>query len=200
MLGNYENQKEYSCRVAWFNNSCPTYKKLSKITGININSICSYASKYSWADIKDKAFDLGYRKSSDSSINHQNLFIDTTEKIVKRNSKEYARFRESVLRRDNVCQCCGGSEELEVHHALSFKQYNSLGADPNNGIVLCKECHSKYHNENGYTRNVNPVTLAQFLRDYGMNTQTQLSVTESHSEVTECLSMDDLLNIAVRGD
>ena len=199
-LGNFENQKEYSCRVTWFENSCPTYKELSRITGININSICSYASKYNWSELKDKAFDLGYRIVTDSSSNPQKIFIDITEKKVERNSKEYTQFREAVLRRDNVCQCCGSSKELEVHHALSFKQYNSLGADPNNGIVLCKECHSKYHNENGYKQNVNAVTLAQFLRDYGINTQTQLSVTESHSEVNECLSMNDLLNIAIRGD
>lgn len=107
---------------------------------------------------------------------------DTTQKTVERDSKEYNRFKESVLRRDKVCQCCSSSEELEVHHTLSFKQYNSLGADPNNGIVLCKECHSKYHKENGYKRSVNPVTLAQFLRDYGMNPQTSLDDSKEISE------------------
>ena len=125
------------------------------------DSICLYNRLNSeYRDYREKFEtnnkDLEYGESTD--------FIDTTEKIVKRDSKEYNRFREFVLKRDKVCQRCGGEEDLEVHHALPFKQYNSLGADPNNGIVLCKECHSEYHEVNGYKRNVNPVSLAQFLR------------------------------------
>ena len=93
---------------------------------------------------------------------------------VVRNSKEYKKFKQSVLKRDGVCQCCGSKDELEVHHPMPFNQYNSIGADTNNGITLCKECHAEYHSKYGYKRNANAITLALFLRDYGMNLQTSL--------------------------
>ena len=91
---------------------------------------------------------------------------------VHRNSKEYRRYRKSVLKRDKICQCCGSSDKSEVHHPLTFNEYNHLGADTNNGIVLCKECHTEYHHQYGYKKECNPVTLAQFLRDYGLKQQS----------------------------
>lgn len=70
---------------------------------------------------------------------------DADDFNIKRNSPQYRKYHKRVLKRDKVCQCCGTSRDLEVHHPLPFKKYNSLGADPNNGIVLCKNCHSEYH-------------------------------------------------------
>ena len=95
---------------------------------------------------------------------------------ITRHSKEYFKFKNSVLKRDKICQCCGTNENLEVHHALAFKTYNPLGADTKNGIVLCYDCHKKYHSfygTNGKTNN--PITLAKFLRDYGISMQSRLS-------------------------
>lgn len=109
-------------------------------------------------------------------LSKKGLWVDHTQKTIERKSKEYAKFRRDVLERDRVCQCCGSSEELEVHHALPFSQYNSIGADTNNGIVLCKECHTRYHSEYGTKRNANAVTLAQFLRDYAKPFQSTLQV------------------------
>lgn len=174
-LGNLENEKEYYCRLSWFDNNCPTYKELSKIIGYKAQTIGNYASKFNWREIKEQAMDLGYRLGNPPLfVQEVSSFADATEKIVERNSPEYLRYREKVLKRDGVCQCCGSKDDLQVHHPLPYNQYNSLRADTNNGIVLCKECHDEYHNRNGYKRDVNPITLAQFLRDYGMSTQSKL--------------------------
>lgn len=89
------------------------------------------------------------------------------EKKVARNSKEVRQFRESVKERDSVCQCCGNSEELVAHHILPFNQYNFLGAELYNGITLCKNCHKRYHSQFGYGKDVNFITLAQFLKNFG---------------------------------
>ena len=94
---------------------------------------------------------------------------------ITRNSPEYSKYREKVLKRDGVCQCCGSKNILEVHHLLPYKQYVSLRADVNNGIVLCKYCHDAYHNKHGYKRNANPITLARFLRDYDKSIPGKLS-------------------------
>lgn len=138
-------------------------------------------SKYSYGDaIEYFAWILNNENSlqkTDDCRETHNLhenFVDNTEKEITRNSPEYKRYREKVLKRDGVCQCCGNKDDLQVHHPLPYEQYPSLRADTSNGIVLCKECHDEYHHKNGYKKDANPVTLAQFLRDYGMNTQSKL--------------------------
>jgi len=107
---------------------------------------------------------------------------------VSRESKEYARYKKSVLKRDKICQCCGSPNNREVHHPLAFNAYNHLGADTNNGIVLCKDCHVEYHHKYGYKQNNNPVTLAQFLRDYGIRLQSTFD--------DEYLVSEDLIRLA----
>lgn len=147
-------------------------------------------SKYSYSDaIEYFAQIISSEEKQTPPHYEENVpFVDSTKKEVTRDSKEYIRFRESVLKRDGVCQCCGSKEELEVHHSLPFSQYNSLGADTNNGITLCKECHREYHSQYGYKRKNNPISLAQFLRDYGMNAQTKL-LTEQDLEDGKELAM-----------
>lgn len=110
----------------------------------------------------------------DGTNSYEGEFIDHSEKEITRNSPEYREFHNKVLKRDGVCQCCGSSEDLEVHHSLPFSEYNSLGADPKNGIVLCKSCHGKYPSKYGYKRDANPPTLVQFVREYGKPFQSKL--------------------------
>lgn len=44
------------------------------------------------------------------------------------------------------CEKCGEkSEILQAHHIHSWAEYPSLRFDSNNGIALCRECHSKQH-------------------------------------------------------
>ena len=57
----------------------------------------------------------------------------------------YRQWRERVVERDNVCQICGGEEDLHAHHKKSFSQYPLLRYDVTNGITLCNECHKKVH-------------------------------------------------------
>ena len=74
----------------------------------------------------------------------------TPETIKIRNSKEYKEWRMYVFIRDNfTCQdCkarCGNGENvyLEAHHIKPFATQKELRFDINNGITLCKKCHSK---------------------------------------------------------
>lgn len=64
-------------------------------------------------------------------------------------SIEYKEWRKIVFERDSyICQDCGvrsGNGEkihLEAHHIKSFTFYPKLRFDVNNGLTLCKECHS----------------------------------------------------------
>ena len=130
--------------------------------------------KYDIEFLESKNEDLSKERNGLSDL--KTSFVEKDNHRINRNSKEYNKFKNSVLRRDKICQCCGTSDNLEVHHGLAFKTYNSLGTDTRNGIVLCYDCHKKYHSlygTNGKTNNL--VTLAQFLRDYGISMQSRLS-------------------------
>ena len=167
--GNPEGNNAYNHRMAWFELGCPKYRELANHRKVSLPAIKKVASKFKWKEIRVEALKLGWVPKSQK-------FIDTSKKKVERNTSEYSRYHEKVLKRDKVCQCCGSGtlDELEVHHPLPFHKYNSLGADPNNGIVLCKDCHSEYHAKYGYKRAANPITLAQFLRDNGKSFQNKL--------------------------
>jgi hypothetical protein len=51
------------------------------------------------------------------------------------------RYRARTIRRRTVCEQCGATWGLDVHH----KDENPLNNDPENLIVLCRSCHLKRH-------------------------------------------------------
>lgn len=82
-----------------------------------------------------------------------------------RNTPGMSSWKHKVKERDKVCQCCGGSDHLEVHHVNPLAIYPDLGTDINNGMVLCQTCHRDYHKE--WQDSEGPATLTKFLREHG---------------------------------
>lgn len=82
-----------------------------------------------------------------------------------RNTPGANSWKQNVKKRDKVCQCCGTSEHLEVHHVNPLSVYPSLGTDIHNGMVLCQTCHRDYHNQ--WKGSEGPATLVKFLRENG---------------------------------
>ncbi|MCJ7482642.1 MAG: HNH endonuclease [Thermodesulfovibrionales bacterium] len=74
-------------------------------------------------------------------------WADTPEQAAFRRSPAYQEWRIIVLERDKyTCQHCeqtGG--RLVVHHVKTFKMHLELRLEPDNGIVLCNDCHEKLH-------------------------------------------------------
>lgn len=68
-----------------------------------------------------------------------------TEFTNDRKDPRYNTWRNEVLHRDKVCQCCGLEKRLEAHHINGFEEYPDLRFDVGNGITLCQFCHAKYH-------------------------------------------------------
>lgn len=67
---------------------------------------------------------------------------------------EHHLFIWKVKNRDNnECVICGNNTGLQVHHLNSYANYKQLRYLVDNGITLCKECHSKFHEKYGYTNN-----------------------------------------------
>lgn len=90
------------------------------------------------------------------------------ENVSDRNSLEYRNWVYKALERDNyTCQCCGLTNNLEVHHILNYSQYKDLQTDLDNAITLCECCHSpvikgSFHNTYG-TRNNTKEQLDEYI-------------------------------------
>jgi len=67
----------------------------------------------------------------------RNIFI---EEVFKRQKDEYEY---------NSCEMCDSRINLQVHHEKSQKTHPGMSLDPDNGIILCKDCHYKYGHKTG---------------------------------------------------
>ena len=62
-----------------------------------------------------------------------------------RHTKEYKHWRINIIRRDKVCQICNTRKHREAHHLNHSMYFKDERFDINNGITLCKHCHSVFH-------------------------------------------------------
>ena len=75
----------------------------------------------------------------------------------------YKEWKKRILSRDNYkCQKCGNNKNLKAHHILNFKTHVELRFEDSNGIILCEDCHKKFHSIYGNKIN-NKEQLIEFL-------------------------------------
>lgn len=73
------------------------------------------------------------------------------------------KWKEQVKKQNgSICQKCGNDKNLIIHHIYSYKENWDRRHDVNNGVVLCQECHKKFHKSFGY-RNNTEEQLVEFL-------------------------------------
>jgi len=63
-------------------------------------------------------------------------------KSKKRNLEYQSAQRKGRERGHNTCQICGSTDHVEEHHLIDH-QYGG-GADVDNIVALCRECHKDY--------------------------------------------------------
>jgi 5-methylcytosine-specific restriction endonuclease McrA len=79
----------------------------------------------------------------------------------------YLEWRAEVLKRDlYTCQCCGSTRnKLNAHHLKSYVDNKIERLEVDNGLTLCKECHTIFHNY--YKRGKNtPEQYEEFRKRY----------------------------------
>jgi hypothetical protein len=73
-----------------------------------------------------------------------------TNKELPYTQEEKQIWNQTVLEQDNyTCQYCGSKENLHCHHIIPVKLEPMLALDPDNGIVLCEDCHYKIGHKTG---------------------------------------------------
>jgi len=85
-----------------------------------------------------------------------NLYSDPLKDTTKPHTQtELNIFNQEVLRRQkdeygyNFCEMCDSRIDLQVHHEKPQKTHPGMTLDPDNGIILCKDCHYKYGHKTG---------------------------------------------------
>ncbi|MBQ6220055.1 MAG: HNH endonuclease [Methanobrevibacter sp.] len=68
---------------------------------------------------------------------------------------------QELLQAEGKCQVCGSKQDLEVHHIVHGKVYDKSYTNPSNIIVLCRDCHTRYHR--AYDT-VNAKTFIEFVK------------------------------------
>ena len=64
--------------------------------------------------------------------------------VIHLNRKENKWF-ERLLERDGRCRACGSKKNLEPHHIIPCHVYDRIYFELDNGAVLCRACHDRYH-------------------------------------------------------
>lgn len=67
--------------------------------------------------------------------------------------KAYQLWRQGVFEAfDYTCNKCGDIANV-AHHLYSFKDNEELRLDVDNGVALCRKCHTGFHSMFGWVRN-----------------------------------------------
>ena len=62
-----------------------------------------------------------------------------------RRTREYRIWRATVIRRDKCCAVCSTLQSRQAHHMNSGSYFPEDRYDPENGVVLCSKCHTRFH-------------------------------------------------------
>lgn len=62
-----------------------------------------------------------------------------------RNTREYRIWRANVIRRDKRCIVCGARNHRQAHHINSAKYHKDQRFLVENGVTLCRKCHTSLH-------------------------------------------------------
>lgn len=146
-------------------------KGISEIVGINRRTlydwikkgekarIGKYAKFYNdWQEATEEYYKVNPPKNTYASKNVQKRLLYSQRGMTK--------FRRDVLERDGyACVCCGYDDLLEVHHLKGVTENPELMSEVDNGVTLCKYCHSKFHHI--YSRyDNNPNQFSEFMNNF----------------------------------
>jgi len=145
VLGHCKNANCYNSSEKGGSFTLTTYQIQYRNIGINSTSDGHYF--YCCEECKQEC--VLFNKSA----KQLNNIINPQDELSKASQQDLSIWRTEVfsqqlknnqLNSDNFCEICHKTENLVGHHELPQKLYPEFALDPDNGIVLCEECHTKY--------------------------------------------------------
>ena len=129
-----------------------TFVQISKETGYNVSTLKKWAKVHGlpqkgtgYFNVGHKPWNKGISEKDDERVKQQanalrNFHYDKSKKgisILKEDTTNYQKHN------TNVCEICGSTDDVEVHHI--DKNHNNN--NPENLISLCSSCHTRVHNQ-----------------------------------------------------
>lgn len=129
-----------------------TFVQIAKETGYNVNTLKKWAKVHGlpqkgtgYFNVGHKPWNKGLSEKDDERVKRQgdalrNFHYDNSKKgisILKEDTSKYQKHN------TNVCEICGSTVDVEVHHI--DKNHNNN--NPENLISLCSSCHTRVHNQ-----------------------------------------------------
>jgi hypothetical protein len=117
-----------------------------------INSTSDFGYFYCCEECKGGC--IAYKKSAKQLYN----IFNPQDELSKISPSDLSAWRNEVFTRQllenkehnsNYCEICHKTENLVGHHILPQKLYPESALDPDNGVILCSECHNKYGHTKG---------------------------------------------------
>jgi len=163
----------------------------SKTTRMNIQCPLGHKFKESLASFERDKYKCPICANEHAKgENHYNWQggISSERDMIKR-LPQYQNWRKRVLNRDNnICQCCGETDNLHVHHIRNFEERKDLRFITSNGITLCERCHSPIFRGSFHyiynTKKNNKKQLDKYIGLYGKILHIGNKV-ELHKDITE---------------
>jgi hypothetical protein len=85
------------------------------------------------------------------------------ERKTDRRMPAFKEWAYKVKERDGFkCVVCGCGKNLVSHHILPYSEYKLVRTSLNNGITMCKRCHTEFHGFYGY-KDFDHIDLFTFL-------------------------------------
>lgn len=106
---------------------------LAEYFGVSEDQLQAILQAYAEDDIEDQK---ASRRESNLALMPYEQYLQTPEWEMKRDA--------ALQRANKRCELCNSTKFLQVHH----KTYENRGQEPlEDLIVLCRDCHSKFHNK-----------------------------------------------------
>lgn len=88
-------------------------------------------------------------------MDYSNFKFPKVSKAKKQRKKTSEKTYKQVLELcKEKCALCASNNWLEYHHIYYRSERKDLIDEPENGIILCKECHLKVHSNKKYWQNI----------------------------------------------
>ncbi len=118
---------------------------MKKIKGISVKKIKSGIRYVSKTYLNGRLKYLGTFKTLNEAIESQKPYLKI--KIIKnwRKTREYRIWRVRCIRRDKKCFICCSRKHLQVHHIKNGNHHPKYRFEVNNGVTLCRNCHTNFH-------------------------------------------------------
>lgn len=106
------------------------------------------------------------------------------ETLKLKRSPDWAKLRNQFEQINPICEACGGSERIQIHHKKPFHSHPELELEPNL-IALCmgkEECHLRLGHGNDF-KSYNPY-IEDDVKEYRVSSREQRDLIILRAKIT----------------